>query len=104
MRPSDAGFERHPHSMLRPQRDDRINGDLLTLGQVQSPASPDRREHQHALHPRKLLADTDPGSSTEWEIGIAPSFFIFLEPSLWSKRLRRLPEPRIAMQQVLTEK
>src|SRR5262245_43199514 len=48
--------------------------------QAEAPASCQRREEQHSLHPREALADADARTSAEWEVRKLRPRLAFLGP------------------------
>src|SRR5690349_3832778 len=67
-RTTSSRFDRHRHTVFRPQRDDRLKRDGMTADEPQSPPLRDGRERNDPLEPCELLADAHTWSAAEREV------------------------------------
>src|SRR5687767_4436188 len=97
-------FYSHPHSVLWPQRDQRLETDLLFRNQLELPFSGERREKQNALGPRKAFADTTANAASKREVYILLSglFNALRFPALGDELICFFPETCVALSDVRT--
>ena len=65
--PNSSPLHRHPHAVLRPQRDQRLRHDRMARHEPQPPLLRDRRDEEDQLHPRERFADALARAAAERE-------------------------------------
>src|SRR5437588_9869428 len=95
---------RHPHPVLRTERDLRIQPHRVAGLQAEPPLLRHGGEQQDALHPRERLTDAQPRPSAEREVGVPGPFrFLLRLPTLPIEPPRLREPPGVALRRVLAE-
>ena len=90
---------RHPHSVLRPERDHGFDLNTLTGNKSELPLAGESREQQNALGPGTALADTPPDAAAEREVSkfLRCLFYRLRFPSFGFECERVVPKSGIAV-------